>query len=54
MHGFDNGVKLEKKKDNWEQLSKIFAKYDIPLEKKDYEPVIHAAQDAVIIIIKQV
>ena len=46
MYQFDNGIKLDKKVNNWEHLAKYFKKKEWKITKADYDPVIHCAPDA--------
>ena len=41
MYQIDNGSKLSSKENNWEFLSKLFKRKGIPIEKKEFEGVIH-------------
>ncbi|KAI5084643.1 hypothetical protein GOP47_0000812 [Adiantum capillus-veneris] len=41
MHSFDYGLKLAKKKDNWDQLKKIFWKEDFPFFQDEIENIIN-------------
>lgn len=54
MHSYDSGLKTEKKLSNWELLEKFFRKRQIPIYKKDWEPVVYAAPDAYIAFLKKV
>ncbi|KAH7280171.1 hypothetical protein KP509_37G054300 [Ceratopteris richardii] len=40
MHSFDPGLKLAKKKDNWDQLRKIFWRVDFPFFQDEIENII--------------
>jgi len=48
---FDNSLALAAKENNWEQLLKVFKKLEIPIQKGDYDPVIHYAVGAAIALI---
>lgn len=41
MHSFDYGLKFAKKKDNWDQLKKIFWKEDFPFFQDEIENIIN-------------
>jgi len=54
MHSFDNGTEERRRQINWEHLDRFFKKYDIPITKKDWEPVMYYAPNAAIDLIKKV
>lgn len=54
MYQFDNGYKLDKKLNNWEHLQKFFKRKSIPIDFKDYDPVIHCAPDAAYALLKKI
>ena len=54
MHSFDNGSQTGKKEGNWKLLSVFFAKFGVPISKKDWEPVMFAAPEAVGALLKKV
>ena len=54
MHSFDNGSQTGKKEGNWKLLSVFFAKFSVPISKKDWEPVMFAAPDAIAALLKKV
>ena len=39
MHSYDNGQSLQRKLDNWAQLSKFFAKRDIKIDREVIDSV---------------
>eukprot|EP01018_Ginkgo_biloba_P006474 Gb_11052 [translate_table: standard] len=41
MHSFDYGTKLAKKRDNWEQLKKVFAKVDFSASHDEIENIVN-------------
>lgn len=53
MYQFDNGFKLEKRKNNWEHLQKIFKKKNMPIQFSDWDPVMHAAPNAAYDLLKK-
>ena len=52
MHSFDNGTEIRRKLSNWEHLDRMFTKLDIPITKKQWEPVMHNAPGAALDLIK--
>lgn len=46
MYQYDNGFKLEKKRNNWEHLQKFFKRKQMPVTIADWEPVMHCAPNA--------
>lgn len=52
MHSFDNGTELRRKMSNWEHLDRMFTKFEIPISKKQWEPVMHNAPGAALDLIK--
>jgi len=46
IYSFDNGLKIEKKTDNWEQIAKYLKKRGFILKKEEYEPIIYYADGA--------
>lgn len=53
MYQYDNGFKLEKKKNNWLHLQKYMAKKEMPIENSDWDPVMHAAPNAAYELLKK-
>jgi len=53
MYQFDNGFKLEKKKNNWEHLTKFFKRKNIDVHFKDFDPVMHCAPNAGYTLLKK-
>ena len=45
-YSFDNGLKKDKRKDNWEQITKLLVKKDYAIQESDYEPIYNQAPDA--------
>jgi len=43
MYQFDNGFKLEKKRNNWEHLQKFFKRKEMPVTPQDWDPVMHCS-----------
>ena len=54
MYQFDNGFKLEKKRNNWEHLQKYFKRKGIPITHKDWDPVMHCAPNAAYDFLKKI
>eukprot|EP00931_Biecheleriopsis_adriatica_P121913 TRINITY_DN96962_c0_g1_i1.p1 TRINITY_DN96962_c0_g1~~TRINITY_DN96962_c0_g1_i1.p1 ORF type:complete len:905 (+),score=234.72 TRINITY_DN96962_c0_g1_i1:42-2717(+) len=54
MHGFDNGLKLATKNDNWEQLFRFFKKHQYPISRSDFEPVIQCVTGAAVALLIKV
>jgi spermatogenesis-associated protein 4 len=54
MHSFDNGASMARRKDNWEQLEKFFAKMKFPITRQEIDGVMHCHADAVIPFMKKV
>lgn len=48
---YENGSRLEAKVDNWEQLYKVFIKNNIKINKEDFNPVIHCAPGAAVLLL---
>jgi CH-like domain in sperm protein len=46
IYCFDNGSNLEKKRDNWEQISKYLGKLKWDITPRDYEPIMYYAEGA--------
>ena len=46
IYTFDNGLKISKKTDNWEQIAKALRKKEFNLRKEEYEPIIYYAEGA--------
>ena len=46
MYQYDNGFKLEKKRNNWEHLQKFFKRKQMPVTVADWDPVMHCAPNA--------
>ena len=46
MYQYDNGFKLEKKRNNWEHLQKFFKRKGMPVSFADWDPVMHCAPNA--------
>jgi hypothetical protein len=53
MYQFDNGFKLEKKRNNWEHLQKFFNRKGIPVTVTDWDPVMHCAPNAAYELLKK-
>jgi hypothetical protein len=53
MYQFDNGFKLEKKRNNWEHLQKFFKRNNIGVTVADWDPVMHCAPDAAYALLKK-
>ena len=53
MYQFDNGFKLEKKKNNWLHLQKFMNRMQIPVTPADWDPVMHAAPNAAYSLLKK-
>jgi len=54
MLTYENGLRLEAKVDNWEQLFKLFRKRNINIQKQEFDPVIHCAPGAAILFLFKV
>ncbi|CAG9327496.1 unnamed protein product [Blepharisma stoltei] len=54
MHSYDTGLNIAKKLSNWTLLENFFRKRNIPIYKKDWEPVIYASPDAYISLLNKV
>ena len=46
MYQYDNGFKLEKKRNNWEHMQKYFKRKALPVTSADWDPVMHCAPNA--------
>ena len=46
IYSFDNGLKIARKIDNWEQIAKLLKKKDFELKKEEYEPVVYYSEGA--------
>ena len=46
IYSFDNGLKVDKKMDNWDQISRALGAREFNLTKEEYEPIIHLAPEA--------
>lgn len=46
VYNIDNGLKFDKRKDNWEQISKLLLKKEFILEKSEYEQIYNQAPNA--------
>jgi hypothetical protein len=46
IYSFDNGLKKDKRRDNWEQIARLLAKKDFTLTANEYEPLFNQAPDA--------
>lgn len=46
MHCFDNGISMNRRKDNWEQLDKFFKKKSIEILQSEVDEVIHCKDNA--------
>jgi len=53
MYQFDNGFKLEKKRNNWEHLQKFFKRNAIGVTVADWDPVMHCAPQAAYELLKK-
>ena len=53
MYQFDNGFKLDKKKNNWEFLTTFFKRNEIPITPQDWDPVMHCAPNAAYNLLKK-
>ena len=53
MHAFDNASELNRKESNWEHLSRLFEKLNLPISKSDWEPVMHVAPEAASTLLKR-
>lgn len=54
MYQYDNGFKLDKKRNNWEFLAKFFKKKNIDISESDYDQVMHCAPNAGYNLLKKV
>ena len=53
MYQYDNGFKLEKKRNNWEHLQKFFKRKGMPVTFADWDPVMHCAPQAAYDLLKK-
>lgn len=53
IYTFDNGLKVAKKTDNWEQIAKFMKKKEFNLKKEEFEPVIYYAEGAAERVLKR-
>ena len=53
MYQFDNGFKLDKKRNNWEHLQKYLNKKGMPVTPQDWDPVMHCAPNAAYELLKK-
>lgn len=54
MHSFDNGGSAAKKKDNWEQLLKLWAKLNVPIPAAMVDDVLACKPTAAIALLELV
>ena len=53
MYQYDNGFKLDRKRNNWEHLQKFFKRKELPITKNDWDPVMHCAPTAAYDLLKK-
>ena len=53
MHSFDNGTAISRRKDNWQQLLKIFRKRSIPISEDLANAVLHCQVMAAIQMVEK-
>ena len=53
MYQFDNGFKLDKKRNNWEHMQKFFKRKGMPVTVSDWDPVMHNAPNAAYELLKK-
>jgi len=53
MYQYDNGFKLDKKRNNWEHLQKFFKRKEMPVSPIDWDPVMHCAPNAAYELLKK-
>ena len=53
MHTYDSGNKESNRKDNWNQLSKVFKKRNLNLVEYDYNKVVYANEGAAVHFIQK-
>ena len=41
IYTFDNGLNLNKRRDNWEQIARVLAKKGLTVKPLEYEPIFH-------------
>mmetsp|Transcript_28558 Transcript_28558/g.51719 ORF Transcript_28558/g.51719 Transcript_28558/m.51719 type:complete len:848 (-) Transcript_28558:59-2602(-) len=54
MLTYENGLRLEAKVDNWEQLFRLFKRKGINIQKQEFDPVMHCAPGAAILFLFKV
>ncbi|CAE7353517.1 SPATA4 [Symbiodinium natans] len=54
MNTYENGSRLEAKVDNWEQLYKLFKRKGIGISKAEFDPVIHCAPGAAVMLMHKI
>ena len=53
MYQYDNGFKLDKKRNNWEHMQKMFKRKNLPVTVSDWDPVMHCAPNAAYDLLKK-
>ena len=53
MYQYDNGFKLDKKRNNWEHMQKMFKRKAMPVTFADWDPVMHCAPNAAYDLLKK-
>lgn len=46
IYQFYNGLKIEKRKDNWERISQTLAKHGMKLSQAEWEPMVFLKKEA--------
>ena len=49
---FYNGLKIEKRIDNWQRVSKVLQKHGKKLSDKEFEPIVYLKKDAALEFVK--
>ena len=53
IYTYDNGLRIDRKIDNWEQITKVLQKKDFILTKEQFEPIIYYAPEAALKFLKR-
>lgn len=53
MYTYYNGLNMDKRKDNWQRVSKVLQKHGKKCSEADWEPIAHLKKDAALQFIKR-
>ncbi|KAL4471200.1 hypothetical protein ABPG72_007567 [Tetrahymena utriculariae] len=53
IYTYDNGQRLERRRDNWEQISKLLLKKSFLIAPEDYEPIYNQAPEAAFVFLQK-